>query len=277
MQICLVIDRPDHRRTAPGRRRLVPARRHRRRRAPAPLRLLRRGDRGAVPASSAAAPPLPAAARATLARAARLVAAGRPDRCSPPCCAWHARPAELLVRRGLHAGARAALRACGARCTRSRKTENSPPLWYVVEWVDYRLLGTGAVALRLPSALAGIALVPVAWAIGDEICDRRAPRSPRRRSSPSARCSSGTRRRRASTACSCSPRRFAMLASCGLCGSRRPCVCRIFALAGRARPAHPLLRRVPARRDGPVAALGSAHQACLPARARRAGAGRRSR
>jgi mannosyltransferase len=53
------------------------------------------------------------------------------------------------------------------------KTENSPPLWYIVEWIDYRLLGSGEVALRLPSALAGIALVPVAWGIGLELCGRR--------------------------------------------------------------------------------------------------------
>ncbi len=54
------------------------------------------------------------------------------------------------------------------------RTENTPPLWYVIEWVDSRVLGTGEVALRLPSALAGIAVVPVAWAIGRELADRRA-------------------------------------------------------------------------------------------------------
>lgn len=54
------------------------------------------------------------------------------------------------------------------------KTENSPPLWYVVEWLDYRLLGSGAFALRLPSAIAGIALVPVAWAIARELAGRAA-------------------------------------------------------------------------------------------------------
>ena len=53
-------------------------------------------------------------------------------------------------------------------------TENTPPLWYLLEWVDSRVLGTGAVALRLPSALAGIATVPVAWAIGRELAGRRA-------------------------------------------------------------------------------------------------------
>ncbi len=54
------------------------------------------------------------------------------------------------------------------------KTENSPPLWYLIEWFDYRLFGSGAFALRLPSALAGIALVPVAWATARELADRAA-------------------------------------------------------------------------------------------------------
>ncbi|MGO9490193.1 MAG: glycosyltransferase family 39 protein [Solirubrobacteraceae bacterium] len=53
-------------------------------------------------------------------------------------------------------------------------SENSPPLWYLLEWLDYRLLGSGEVALRLPSALAGIATVPVAWGIGAELAGRRA-------------------------------------------------------------------------------------------------------
>jgi mannosyltransferase len=53
-------------------------------------------------------------------------------------------------------------------------TENSPPLWYLLAWADSRVLGTGEVALRLPSALAGIATVPVAWAIGRELASRRA-------------------------------------------------------------------------------------------------------
>ena len=53
-------------------------------------------------------------------------------------------------------------------------SENSPPLWYVIEWVDYRVLGSGEFALRLPSALAGVATVPVVWAIGQELAGRRA-------------------------------------------------------------------------------------------------------
>jgi mannosyltransferase len=53
-------------------------------------------------------------------------------------------------------------------------TENTPPLWYVIAWADARVLGTGELALRLPSALAGVATVPVAWAIGRELTGRRA-------------------------------------------------------------------------------------------------------
>ena len=34
-------------------------------------------------------------------------------------------------------------------------TENTPPLWYAIAWADSRVLGSGEVALRLPSALAG--------------------------------------------------------------------------------------------------------------------------
>jgi mannosyltransferase len=53
-------------------------------------------------------------------------------------------------------------------------TENTPPLWYVIAWADSRVFGTGEVALRLPSAIAGIATVPVAWAIGRQLTTRRA-------------------------------------------------------------------------------------------------------
>jgi mannosyltransferase len=53
-------------------------------------------------------------------------------------------------------------------------TENTPPLWYVLIWVWSRVFGTGAVALRLPSAVFGVATVAVAWAIGHELTGRRA-------------------------------------------------------------------------------------------------------
>jgi mannosyltransferase len=53
-------------------------------------------------------------------------------------------------------------------------TENTPPLWYVLIWAWSRIFGTGAVALRFPSALAGVATVAVAWGIGRELTGRRA-------------------------------------------------------------------------------------------------------
>jgi mannosyltransferase len=65
----------------------------------------------------------------------------------------------------LHPGLAATLRAFV-------HTENTPPLWYVVVWGFSRVLGTGEIALRLPSALAGIATVPVAWGIGWELARR---------------------------------------------------------------------------------------------------------
>jgi mannosyltransferase len=67
----------------------------------------------------------------------------------------------------LHAGLGATLSSVVHR-------ENAPPLWYVLTWGFSRLFGTGEVALRLPSALAGTATVAVAWGIGRELAGRRA-------------------------------------------------------------------------------------------------------
>ena len=50
--------------------------------------------------------------------------------------------------------------------------EKTPPLWDIVIWAWSRVFGTGEIAMRLPSALAGIATVPVAWAIGRELGGR---------------------------------------------------------------------------------------------------------
>ena len=94
--------------------------------------------------------------------------------------------------------------------------------------------------------------------------DRHAPRSSR-----SARCSSGTRRRRASTGCSCSPRGLAML--CVRARAARADAggaSRWFAAGRRAVPAHPLLRRLHPRRHGALAAGRPAHAPALAARAR---------
>src|SRR5580658_9009682 len=53
------------------------------------------------------------------------------------------------------------------------RDENTPPLWYLVIWIVTRAFGVGVLALRLPSALAGIALVGVGWLIGAELGTRR--------------------------------------------------------------------------------------------------------
>ncbi len=66
----------------------------------------------------------------------------------------------------LHAGLGATLRAI-------LHTENTPPLWYALEWGITRILGTGAVSLRLLSAVAGVATVPVAGAIARELLSGR--------------------------------------------------------------------------------------------------------
>ncbi len=52
-------------------------------------------------------------------------------------------------------------------------TENTPPLWYVIVWGWTRIFGTGVVAMRLVSALAGIALVAVVYEIAREMTGRR--------------------------------------------------------------------------------------------------------
>lgn len=62
----------------------------------------------------------------------------------------------------------------GATLHAITQTENTPPLWYVLDWLVSRVLGNGAVALRLLSALAGIATVPVVWAIARRLGGARA-------------------------------------------------------------------------------------------------------
>ncbi|MGH2916351.1 MAG: glycosyltransferase family 39 protein [Solirubrobacteraceae bacterium] len=52
--------------------------------------------------------------------------------------------------------------------------ETTPPLYFVAVWIWAKLFGTGAVALRSLSALAGVALVPIAHQCGRELCSRRA-------------------------------------------------------------------------------------------------------
>jgi uncharacterized membrane protein len=51
--------------------------------------------------------------------------------------------------------------------------EDTPPLWYLVAWLVSRVFGTGLLALRMPSALSGVGLVWIGWAIGAELGSRR--------------------------------------------------------------------------------------------------------
>jgi mannosyltransferase len=67
----------------------------------------------------------------------------------------------------LHSGLGATLRAVVHH-------ENTPPLWYLIAWADTRLFGDGALALRLPSAIAGILTVPVVWGVAERLAGRRA-------------------------------------------------------------------------------------------------------
>jgi uncharacterized membrane protein len=52
--------------------------------------------------------------------------------------------------------------------------ETTPPLYFVLIWAWAKVFGTGAVALRSVSAIAGVAMVPIAYASGRELVSRRA-------------------------------------------------------------------------------------------------------
>ena len=52
--------------------------------------------------------------------------------------------------------------------------ETTPPLYFVVIWAWAKVFGTGAVALRSVSAIAGVAVVPIAYACARELASRRA-------------------------------------------------------------------------------------------------------
>ena len=52
-------------------------------------------------------------------------------------------------------------------------TDVHPPLHHAVLWVTVRMLGTSEFAVRLPSLLAGVALVPALYWVGSVIYDKR--------------------------------------------------------------------------------------------------------
>jgi len=53
-------------------------------------------------------------------------------------------------------------------------SESAPPLYYALAWPWTQVTGTGEVGLRSVSALAGVATVPVAFALGAQLSGRRA-------------------------------------------------------------------------------------------------------
>src|SRR4051812_31128142 len=67
----------------------------------------------------------------------------------------------LLVRRGF-----------GSMLSHLSSSESAPPLYYVLAWVWTKVFGTGPLAFRTLSALAGTLTIPVIWACGREISDR---------------------------------------------------------------------------------------------------------
>jgi uncharacterized membrane protein len=52
--------------------------------------------------------------------------------------------------------------------------ETAPPLYFVLGWVWVHVFGDGEVGLRSLSALAGTALIPIAYLCGRELVSRRA-------------------------------------------------------------------------------------------------------
>ena len=52
-------------------------------------------------------------------------------------------------------------------------SESAPPLYYLLAWLWTQVFGTAEVGLRSLSAVAGVAVVPVAFLIGAELSGRR--------------------------------------------------------------------------------------------------------
>jgi uncharacterized membrane protein len=57
--------------------------------------------------------------------------------------------------------------------TNLRTTDVHPPLYFSVLWVTVRWFGSGELAVRLPSIVAGALVVPMLFALGREAYDRR--------------------------------------------------------------------------------------------------------
>ena len=89
-------------------------------------------------------------------------------------------------------------RSFGGMLSAIPRSESTPPLYYVLEWVWVRAFGSGAAGMRSFSALIGtltiVVLAAIACRLGESARRSAPPRSPLR-----ALCSSGIARRRAPT------------------------------------------------------------------------------
>ncbi len=79
----------------------------------------------------------------------------------------------------------------GAMLTLLKHYESTPPFYYSVAWVWARIFGFGEIGLRSLSAVCGVLVVPVAYALGDKLFSSRPPASGEFGTQP------GTSRRRA--------------------------------------------------------------------------------
>ena len=61
----------------------------------------------------------------------------------------------------------------GAMLVNLRATDVHPPLYFAVLWEVVRALGSGEAAVRVPSMVAGVALIPMLYLLGKEAYDRR--------------------------------------------------------------------------------------------------------
>ena len=63
-------------------------------------------------------------------------------------------------------------RTFGSMLSHLSSSESSPPLYYALAWIWTKVFGTGPLAFRTLSALAGTITIPIVWACGREVSDR---------------------------------------------------------------------------------------------------------
>ena len=142
----------------------------------------------------------------------------------------------------------------GDMLDRIPESESTPPLYYAVAWLWAKVFGTGEVGLRSLSALCGTAFIPVIYAIGARAAGVRvglvaaalAALNPRAR----LVLAGGAHVRAAR------PARRAVVPVLHPAADRRPAPAHARAVGGRvrARAGDALLRRVPRRDRGRLAA-----------------------